>query len=233
MSMTNKEAYKLNPDLQPLMEKQGKGFFILFQCENYVEGVTVGIPDFVDLCRHLDLVLNCRYFGICHRDEVNDKGEVEKPHFHLLLVVSSWKRVTTILDLLCDYFHVDKYVEGKENKIILNPWIGIQVANNEVACVQYLVHGTEKSSNKLRYEATEVFTNAPRLRDTYLAMDRSNPIESYLPELVEACEGSLSAILKIVPAIVLKPWLAMCNSLCLEYKTNAKKYGQVPKQKDI
>lgn len=226
--MTNKEAYAKNPDIAEFFEKQCKSFMICLQAEDYCDGIELGVYDFVDLCRHLDLVLGCRYYGIEHYDEYKPDGvTLEKPHYHLVIVCTSIKRVSTVVSTICSYFHIDKFVEGKEGKIIVNPWIGVEAVRNEVLAVQYLIHATEKSrkDKKKPYEATDIITNAPRVRDCCLAMDNTNPIETYLPELVEACDGSVTRMLDYIPATLLRPWLSFVNTLCLEYKSKMRLKG--------
>lgn len=227
--MTNKEAYSLNPDISEFFEKQCKGFMICLQEEDYCDGLELDLFRFVELCRHLDLVLGCRYYGIEHKDELKADGvSLEKPHFHLVIVCSSLKRVATVVSTICGFFHIDKFVEGKEGKIIVNPWVGVEAIRNEVLAVQYLIHATEKSrkDKKKPYEATDILTNAPRLRDCYLAVDNTNPIETYLPELVEACEGSVTRMMDCVPPTLLRPWLPLVNVLCAEYKNKLRAKGE-------
>lgn len=223
--MTNNDAYKSNPSLHELLNKQRKAFFLLLFAENTIEGINVGKPDVQHFCEYLERCTGCEYYWICHEDEISkETGILEKPHYHILVVCDTNKRYNTIIDYLCNFFTCSKFVqsdtekgEDGEPKIILNPWIGIQDAGGVVSCVQYLIHLNKK--DKKKYDVDDIRTNCEKKRDLYISLDKTCPIGFILPEIVEACQGSFSAMLRIYPADMFKPYMAMINTLIFEYNS--------------
>lgn len=90
------------------------------------------------------LDFNCsNYAYICHYHDINEKGEVEGIHYHIVAIYYSRKRKSTILRELCDLFKFDNAD-------------GIEVAkiSSQSGSIQYLTH--KRYPFKQQHEVSEI-----------------------------------------------------------------------------
>jgi len=85
------------------------------------------------------------YYLIKHDKDVDNQGQLKRPHYHLVLVALKRYRVKQILNMLVDIFNTN--IEN------------IQIDENIslIASVQYLIHLND--SNKYQYSSKEIYTN--------------------------------------------------------------------------
>lgn len=86
---------------------------------------------------------DCFYAFILHDKDINENGEVKKPHFHIVLDYSDGK------EKVCS--RVEKILKVNNNSVRVN------YIQNPIKMVRYLTH--KDSKDKYQYDDNEVITN--------------------------------------------------------------------------
>lgn len=80
-----------------------------------------------------------QYAGILHDKDVDENGELKKPHYHILLTYDNARSLSSIAKRLCVAYNA---VEAKDNA---------------KQSMMYLCHRTAKSRNKWQYDTSALF----------------------------------------------------------------------------
>ena len=97
-------------------------------------------------------VSSLHYF-IEHKNDVNELGEPVKPHWHLLMTMSSSRDLNTVRNYFAD---IEKLLENSFEKINSIHW-----------AKRYLVHADDP--NKWQYSPNEVETNDKYYKDLFIS----------------------------------------------------------------
>ena len=93
---------------------------------------------FNDYCR--------RYVYIIHDKDVKENGEIKNKHLHIVCELKERKRLSSLLNIICDYFKYKNPNGIEVDKVI--SW---------ECCIQYLIH--KNDLDKYQYDRKEVISN--------------------------------------------------------------------------
>ena len=105
--------------------------------------------DQVTACRDLIVgwcKVECKLFGlIIHDKDIGEDGVLKTPHIHLIGVLKSRKRKSTIINALGKVSNLNNFA------------VSVEMASSFDSCFQYLVHKNDK--DKFQYPLSAVVTN--------------------------------------------------------------------------
>lgn len=133
-------------------------------------------PDCSEHCAAFEKLINIEHVGILHDKDKNEKGEIKKPHWHIVLCYKAAVWNTAI---------------SKELGIPLNY---IQQVRSEDAILEYLIHKNEE--NKHQYSLEEIFGSKKLVKKVKELAEKGDVTESEkvieLIELIENCDRPIT-----------------------------------------
>jgi hypothetical protein len=139
-------------------------------------------------CSKLSLMFSASFWFILHDKDFNDKGELERRHYHLVLEFPTRHTKEAVIKLLTDYFAL------KPNRISADKATSLE------SVIRYLIHEDELSDYKAHYSPSDIFTNDPSTCALALASSLEHLTADYLLDVVDKSHSSVSAIVRTIGA---------------------------------
>ena len=159
------------------MVSKSDTYFLVIMQNDLLNNLTFTEGDLKSYCEDNENIVY--YSLIKHDKDINECGELEKIHFHLLIKLKNSYAKSTIVNDLAKYLKCNISI------------IQSRRVYSFVKCCRYLIHGNEEDKEKYQYSLSSVITND--FEETYNIITKGVSIYEfdidYLIKLVRNCRS--------------------------------------------